>query len=97
MARLWLPLGRAPTRPPQDERDEIVRQLRDLGVYLPGARDTDISQLREILHWQQERAARPEPDRPQPTPGLTREQIICELREYRNHLRARQEGRRGVY
>jgi len=97
MARIWLPMGRAPKGSPVDERDVIGRRLRELGVALPELRTMDMGQLREILHWQEERAARPEPDRPTPTPGLTREQIIRELREYRNHLRARQEGRRSVY
>ena len=93
MARIWLPLGKPHLG--ASERDQIVLRLRELGVHVPGAHETDISQLREILAWQEERAksavVAPEP------PRLTREQVARGLRDYRDFQQARKEGRRRIY
>jgi len=93
MARIWLPLGKP--RQGASERDQIVLRLRELGVHVPGAQSLDISQLREILHWQEERAksavVAPEP------PRLSREQVKQGLRDYRDFQKARKEGRRRLY
>lgn len=88
MPRLWLPqyVGK---------RYEILKRLRALGVFVPGWQEMDVSHLQEILQWQEEKATKPKP--PKPTPTLPREEIIAGLRDYRDHLRARREGRRRIY
>lgn len=88
MARLWLPQ-------PVGERYEIKRRLREIGVFVPDWRTMDISQFREILQWQEEKAAKPKP--PKPAPTMSREQIIIGLRDYRDFQKARREGRRRLY
>jgi len=93
MPRIWLPIGNP--RLATSERDQIVLRLRELGVHVPGAQSLDISQLREILAWQQERAASavviPEPQR------LSREQVRQGLKDFLDFQKARREGRRRIY
>jgi len=88
MARIWLPQH-------VGKRYEIVKRLRALGVFVPGWQEMDVSHLEEILQWQEEKAAKPRP--PRPAPRLPREQIIAGLRDYRDFLKARREGRRRLY
>ena len=93
MPRIWLPIGKP--RQGASERDQIVLRLRELGVHVPGAHEIDISHLREILAWQEERAATVQPI--SPPPRLSREQVSQGLRDYRDFQKARREGRRRLY
>jgi len=97
MPRLWLPLGRSPTRPVRNEREAILRRLAELGVVIAGSSTMETAYLRDWLQREEDLAAKPREDRPLPTVGLTKAQIIQELRDYCDHLRARREGRRRVY
>jgi hypothetical protein len=61
------------------ERYDIKRRLR----------------FREILQWQEEKAAKPQP--PKPAPRFSRDQIVAGLKDLRDFQQAQQEGRRRLY
>ena len=43
----WLPPG--PLNPtPKDEKDHLLNEIRELGYFIPGARDLEIQYLRDL-------------------------------------------------
>lgn len=88
MARVWLPR-------PVGQRYQMILRLRELGVFVAGAEAMDLSELHEILLWQEERAKQPKP--PKPVSKLTRAEVIQGLKEFREFRQARREGRRRLY
>lgn len=99
MARLWLPIGSTPR--PRDERGQLIQRLRDIGVTLVGAHDpnvVELGQLREIVHWQEERAAQQaKADLLKPVSKLSRATINATLRDYLEYQRVRKAGGRRLY
>jgi len=96
MPRIWLPIG----KPHQavTERDQIVLRLRELGVHVPAAQEQDISQLREILCWQEEKAAKAaKAGLVTAPPRFSREQVRLALKDALDFNKARREGRRRLY
>lgn len=88
MPQVWLPQQ-------EGERYEIVKRLRQLGVFVPGWQQLDVSHLRDILQAQEEKAQKP--TAPKPVRTVPREQVIEGLRDYLGFLQAQKEGRRRVY
>jgi hypothetical protein len=101
MPRLWLPLGKKPTGPPEDERAELIQRLRRITVMVPGAERSDmveLSQLREIVHWQEERErVRQKVDLLLPSSKLSRAEVKATLRDYLDYQRVRKAGSRRLY
>jgi len=96
MARIWLPQRIVRERRANSEREQIRARLGELGVMsIPGWNAMDISELREILVWQEERARVSEPAKP--APRFPPEEIKQALRDARDFDRARKEGRRRLY
>lgn len=83
------------------ERDELLNQLIDLNVIVPGAEEMEIQQLRDYVAWQTERKAQDVRRlllRPAHQPKrLSREEVITGLREYYEHIKARRENRQRIY
>ena len=48
-AKIWLPLGRAPTRTPKTEREQLMQRLYEVRYLVPGAEDLELSYLRDIV------------------------------------------------
>lgn len=88
MARLWLPK-------PVGERYQMIKRLRELGVYVAGAETLDLSHLRDILAKYEEQEAKPKP--PREFSMMPREQVAAALKDWRDFVKARREGRRRVY
>ena len=87
MPKFYLPLKDEPTK-------------RETILYIPGADSMDISQLREIIHWQQEKFAGESKDKgPKPIARFSRQEVGKALKEYRKWLRAKREdpGHKLVY
>jgi hypothetical protein len=88
-------------RPVHEERDELMNRLMRIKVMIPGAQRMELSELRDLVQWQEERHAvdiqkalwRPA-NRPK---KLTREQVQTGLREYLAFIRPRMEGRQRIY
>ena len=88
MPRLWLPQH-------EGVRWEIVKRLRELGVLVPGWQQLEVSHLRDILAKYEEQAAQPKPARQ--FSFMSREQIAAGLKDWRDFVKAKKEGRRRVY
>lgn len=96
MPRIWLPIGKP--RQAVTEHGQIVLRLRELGVHVPGAHDLDISELREILCWQEEKAAKAvKSGLVTVQPRFSKEQVRLALSDALNFNKARREGRRRLY
>jgi hypothetical protein len=76
-------------------RYEIVKRLRQLGVFVPGWQQLEVSHLRDILAKYEEQAANPKPARQFSV--MPKEQIAGALKDFRDFTQARREGRRRIY
>ena len=88
MTRIYLPRD-------VGQRHLMILRLKKLGVFVAGAEEMDLSELHEILLWQEERAKQPKP--PKPVSKLTRAEVIQGLKEFREFRQTRSEGRRRLY
>ena len=88
MPSMWLPKH-------VGERYDILRRLRALNTFVPGADQLDVSHLRDILQAQEAKAGEPTP--PKPVRTIPKEQVAMGLRDYLDFLRAQKEGRRRIY
>jgi len=88
MTRMWLPSH-------VGERYETIRRLKELGTYVAGAEQLDVSHLRDILQAEEEKAQVKKP--PRPAPRFSREQVAEALKDYRDWQNAQKQGRRRLY
>ena len=96
MPRIWLPQRIVRERRANSEREQIRARLGELGVMaIPGWNTMDLSELREILAWQEERAAMVQPV--SPPPRFSRDEIKSALKDALDFKNARKEGRRRLY
>jgi len=98
---LWLPI-RSQLRPVREERDLLLNRLVELRVLVPGAKDLELSELRDLVQWQEERKAddiKKALWRPAYRPKkLSRQQVVIGLREYYHEfVIPRREGRKRLY
>ena len=71
--KLFLPIGadREPYPNPLTERESLLNRLWETRTLLPGARDLDLSELKDMVEWQEKKAeerARKEEEKPKPSP-----------------------------
>lgn len=99
MARLYLPIGRRPFSNPQNEREELLNELWDLRVSLPGAGQMETEFIRDVV--QRARTKHKEEVARElaaaPVKRLSDEQVAIGLREYIAQRDARLGGRKVYY
>lgn len=54
--RIYLPMGRKPSLAPLTERDALINKLYELQYLVPDAKTLDISHLRDIVQYAEQRA-----------------------------------------
>lgn len=96
--RLWLPVGSRPHVAPQDERAELENRLWELRRYVPGSRQLELQQLRDLVQWVEHTHAEDEAREAaqvalgrQLVDGMTPMQRRDALKDFLNH-RARMRG-----
>ena len=85
MTRIYLPRY-------EITRRQILKRLRELNVYVPGAEQLDVSHLRDILQKEEELAQRPKA--PRPERKLPKSEIVLGLQELLDWRRIKEGGGR---
>ena len=87
--RLWLPMGSKPCPFPNGERDELMNRLWDAKYLVPGAKMLELSQLRDLVQYAEERnQERLNAEEAKIRAGaeivsrMPREQVVGALKEY---------------
>ena len=47
--KVWLPLGHAPRRAPNTEREQLMQRLYEARYLVPGAEDLELNYLRDLV------------------------------------------------
>ena len=103
MARLWLPTGRDPFPTAKDEKETLIHRLWELKYAVPGAKGMDAQQLRDYVHFAEERVAedelaakKEELDAKDKMADMNKDQVIGAMKEFLN-WRAAKRGEKGRY
>lgn len=85
----------------RNERDQLLNELVDLRVIVPGASRMEIQQLRDYVQWQRERRAddiKKALYRPAHQPKKLRQvDVVTGIKEYLEYRTAKLENRRRIY